>query len=220
MDHVEAQSSKASERYLLGEMSEPERFAFEDHYFQCQECAEDVKIGAALTRGIREVGREYAEARPRPGTSRAERGTSRWWGWLSPAALLSSTAATMLAGVVIYQSVVTIPGLSVPEAVTPVVLRAAARGDEQTINPPRDKSFTAFQFDVNAAEPGAPLEYELAPAGGAPRIKGKAEAPPLGVQLQVNAPNAKLNRAGAWTLVLRNGAGQEIARYPFELKFK
>ena len=50
MDHRNAVASKASERYLLGEMSEPERFAFEAHYFDCLECATDVRAGASLRR--------------------------------------------------------------------------------------------------------------------------------------------------------------------------
>jgi hypothetical protein len=52
MDHRNAVSSNASERYLLGEMSEPERFAFEAHYFDCLECAADVRAGAVLARGV------------------------------------------------------------------------------------------------------------------------------------------------------------------------
>ena len=44
MDHSHAISNHASERYLLGEMSEPERFDFEAHYFECVECAEDVVV--------------------------------------------------------------------------------------------------------------------------------------------------------------------------------
>ena len=51
MDHLKALATKASERYLLGEMSEPERFAFEEHYFQCGECAEDIRaVSAGISR--------------------------------------------------------------------------------------------------------------------------------------------------------------------------
>ena len=35
MTHTEAISSLASERYLLDEMSDQEREAFEAHYFEC-----------------------------------------------------------------------------------------------------------------------------------------------------------------------------------------
>src|SRR5262245_37789848 len=45
MTHQQAVDGMASERYLLDEMSEPERFEFEAHYFDCPECAEDVRLG-------------------------------------------------------------------------------------------------------------------------------------------------------------------------------
>jgi hypothetical protein len=217
MDHLQVLADKASERYLLGEMTEPERFAFEAHYFECAECAEDVRLGAALARGIRAVRREDAALRPHAIGTRSERTASRWWGWLTPAALVPSAVAAMLACVVGYQSLVTIPRIGGPRALTPVVLRAAARGDEQTVTRQPGQPYTALQFDVNAADPGAALRYELTHEGGPVRISGTTTAPPLGVPLQVDAPNSDLNTPGPWTLILRSSAGQEIARYPFQL---
>ena len=220
MDHIQALADKASERYLLGEMTEPERFAFEAHYFECSECAEEVRLGAALARGIRAVRREDAALRPHALDAPSERTANRWWGWLTPAALVPSAIAAMLACVVGYQSLVTIPRMGGPRALTPVVLRAAARGDEQTVTREPGQPYTALQFDVNAADPGVALRYELTPEGGAVRIQGVATAPAPGVPLQVDAPNADLNRPGPWTLILRTSAGQEIARYPFQLLLK
>ncbi|MBS1858622.1 MAG: zf-HC2 domain-containing protein [Acidobacteria bacterium] len=209
MDHREALSSKASDRYLLGEMSELERFAFEEHYFQCRECAEDVRAGEALARGIRGMAGE--------GTPRQLPVSPRWWNRLTPA-LMPSAAAAALACVAGYQALVTIPGLRAPQAVAPLVLRAAARGEEQTVNV-RGGPFTVFSLDVNAAEPGAALRYEMAPEGGTARLKGTATVPPPGAPLLIVAPHADLNRAGAWNLVLRTPAGEEIARYPFQIRF-
>jgi hypothetical protein len=220
MDHIQALADKASERYLLGEMTEPERFAFEAHYFECSECAEEVRLGAALARGIRAVRREDAVLRTHAMDAPSERAANRWWGWLTPAALVPSAVAAMLACVVGYQSLVTIPRMGGPRTLTPVVLRAAARGDEQTVTRQPGEPYTALQFDVNAADPGVALRYELAPDGAAVRIQGTATAPALGVPLQLDAPNADLNRPGPWTLILRTSAGQEIARYPFQLLLK
>lgn len=42
MKHEEAVSSLAVERYLLGEMREEERAAFEEHYLNCAECLEAI----------------------------------------------------------------------------------------------------------------------------------------------------------------------------------
>ena len=44
MTHTEAVNTLASERYLLDEMTESERNAFEDHYFSCLDCAEDIRM--------------------------------------------------------------------------------------------------------------------------------------------------------------------------------
>ncbi|MDE3167768.1 MAG: hypothetical protein KGN36_18350, partial [Acidobacteriota bacterium] len=73
-------------------------------------------------------------------------------------------------------------------------------------------------LDVNAAEPGAPLRYEIGPEGGAALMQGAAVAPPPGAPLLIVAPSASLRAAGAWDLVLRSAGGREIARYPFQIR--
>ena len=42
MDHQTAKSANLLEQYLLGELAEAERSAFEEHYFSCPACAEEV----------------------------------------------------------------------------------------------------------------------------------------------------------------------------------
>jgi len=42
MDHETAVKTGATERYLLGELTGEDRDRFEEHYFMCPECAEDV----------------------------------------------------------------------------------------------------------------------------------------------------------------------------------
>ena len=102
MQHQQALATKASERYLLGEMSELERFAFEAHYFDCPSCADDVRTGAALARGIKAVCAEDASLRPHTAVVQ-ERPRRGWLSWLSPAALVPSTAAIALGCVAAWQ---------------------------------------------------------------------------------------------------------------------
>lgn len=45
MKHEEAIGGLAAERYLLGEMKDEERSAFEAHYLNCAECLEAVTVG-------------------------------------------------------------------------------------------------------------------------------------------------------------------------------
>jgi len=55
MNHLQAVNTSAAERYLLEEMSELERHAFEDHYFSCADCAEDVRVGALMREGLKKL---------------------------------------------------------------------------------------------------------------------------------------------------------------------
>ena len=48
MDHQQAIATHATERYLLNELGDTERDAFEAHYFACAICAEDVRTGARM----------------------------------------------------------------------------------------------------------------------------------------------------------------------------
>lgn len=79
MTHQQAVDTLASERYLLDEMREPERFEFEAHYFDCEECAEEVRLahmireeavggGAAATR----IAVETADANVVAGSTRSD----------------------------------------------------------------------------------------------------------------------------------------------------
>jgi Putative zinc-finger len=220
MQHQQALATKASERYLLGEMSEPERFDFEAHYFDCPACADDVRTGSALARGVRAVCAEDAALRPHTAVVR-ELPRRGWFSWLPPV-LVPSAAAVALAGLAAWQAFVVIPSLrwaGAPQALSPVVLRAAARGEEQALAIRRGQALSLLSLDVNSADPGAPLTYELIAPGGALRHKGTTQAPPAGSPLIVVLPNSAIREPGAWVLLLRNPQGAELARYPFSVQF-
>ena len=55
MNHDEAIRLKAAEKYLLGELSAELRDQYEDHYFGCAECAQDVRTGAVFIDNARDV---------------------------------------------------------------------------------------------------------------------------------------------------------------------
>jgi hypothetical protein len=221
MQHEQALATKASERYLLGEMSEPERFEFEAHYFECPACADDVRTGAALARGIKSVCAEDAALRPQ---TRVVRGVAHGgrFSWLSPAALVSCSAAVALGCLAAWQAWVVIPPLrwaGSPQALSPIVLRAAARGEEQAVDIRRGQAVSLLSLDVNGAAPGVPLTYEVIAPGGATRHRGAAQAPPAGTPLIVVLPNAAIREPGSWVLRLRTKQGEEMARYPFSVQF-
>ena len=53
MDHQEAVRRGAIEKYLLDEISQPEREEFEMHFFDCRECAEEMRTTAAFLAGAK-----------------------------------------------------------------------------------------------------------------------------------------------------------------------
>ena len=104
MNHSEALQLQAAEKYILGELSPELREEYEDHYFECEECASDVRAAAAFGDSAREVFRQK--------TSQEERKRLQitgWFGWLRPA--IAAPALAVLLFVVCYQSFVTIPKL-------------------------------------------------------------------------------------------------------------
>jgi putative zinc finger protein len=215
MEHSQAQTTKAAERYLLGEMSEPERFEFEEHYFGCDECAGDVRALHALAHGIKVLGREgpaALEAGPR----------RRWFQWHSSPMLVLATAGLGLAVLSGYQSFVVIPSLrwqAASRAMAPIVLRAAARGEEQALEIRKDAPVSLFSLDVNNAEPGTPLTYQVVGPGRETRVSGSTTAPPAGSPLIVSVANAEFRQPGAWMLVLR-AKPNAAAHYPFNVQLK
>ncbi|HEX4066362.1 MAG TPA: zf-HC2 domain-containing protein [Acidobacteriaceae bacterium] len=97
----------ATERYLLGELNPEMREAFEAHFFECQECAMDLRAAAAF---VDEAKVQLAE--PAASSTAAPKTTPRqrdWFGWLRPAIAVPVFAALLL--MIGYQNFATIPSL-------------------------------------------------------------------------------------------------------------
>ena len=147
MNHEEAIRDMAVERYLLGELPAEACERFEEHYFECALCAEDLRMAATLMDAVKldaatpaaeqsSIPRQEARATavPRPVPSRSVPG-SAGRRFFSPWLLVPALAACLL--VILYQSLVLLPGMRrrVALASTPAVLadlvlaNADARGD-------------------------------------------------------------------------------------------
>jgi predicted anti-sigma-YlaC factor YlaD len=123
MDHNRAVESQAVERYLLGEMTPEERDVFEEHFFACEDCANEVRAGARFRANSRQILPEF------PG-HKAEAREKRFWNWWRPPALAWATAA--LAVVVVYQAAIQMPSLRRQlgaQAVPALALHANTRGE-------------------------------------------------------------------------------------------
>ena len=60
MDHEEAVRLQAAEKYLLGQLPKEQHAAYEEHYFDCSVCAEEIKATAAFIESARQVAHEQA----------------------------------------------------------------------------------------------------------------------------------------------------------------
>lgn len=224
MDHSEAVKCRVPERYLLNELTGDERSAFEEHYFTCQECAEEVRCGAMLMENLREVVQNTAGAAlsPRLPVQRSFRTP-----WLYPA--FASAAIILLAATVGYQALVSIPRLrreasaAVPQALTSVSLMASAsRGAHLPViqvatnqpfglylDIPPQPGISAFLCEVRT---GSKVEFTV-------RIPGDQALDTV----HLLVPGGTLP-PGRYDFVVRGitstGTGPEIIRYLFQVDNK
>jgi len=98
MDHAEAIANHAADRYLLGELSSAEADAFEEHFFDCADCADELRVGLRFMNGGRGLAREAAERAdaPAPVVHIAERRRTAWLPAAVAAALLLAIGAPIL----------------------------------------------------------------------------------------------------------------------------
>lgn len=102
MDHTEAVRMQAVEKYILGELSPFHRAQFEEHYFDCADCALNLRAGVAFAAASRQYFAESAVPEKAVRTPRAG-----WFDWLKPMIAVPAFAALLL--LVGYQNLVSIP---------------------------------------------------------------------------------------------------------------
>ena len=98
-DHSQFQF--AAERYVLGELSEQEKLAFENHFFECAGCSQDVED---LT-NIRDAAPAIL---PQLRAFKPEKQVKFAWGWIPQFALGTVAVLAVITG---YQNAIEIPRL-------------------------------------------------------------------------------------------------------------
>jgi len=169
MDHGEALQMMAAERYLLDELTPEERNAFELHMFGCQECALDLRAGAAF---ISEAKTQFAELEskvpapvppnPSPATTKSRK---KGWSFLWQPAFAMPAFAVLLA-VIAFQNVATIPSLrrsaTEPRLLFSNPMHVGTRGSAHTsvradranglslsIELPQSSAYSSFDFELD-----------------------------------------------------------------------
>jgi hypothetical protein len=224
MDHNEAIRLMAAEKYLLGELTPESCEQFEEHFFDCQECARDVRAGAAFVEHSKVLLAAPA-IEPSQIVGAGRRGA--WLRWLRPAFVV--TALAVLLAVIGYQNLVMYSKLKgvvdAPRILASAsLINANTRGAGKTVvSTLRGEPFLLFvdipgeaRFSAYVAElygPTGKSEWSLA----IPAETTKDAVP-------IRVPPGQ-HGAGMYTLVVRSvdPAGKnlsEIGRYPFELQIQ
>jgi hypothetical protein len=130
MNHSEAVEQMTSERYLLNELTPDARDAFEEHLFDCPECALDLRAGALFVHEAKVQLPELVASQTRSGTAQASGKRNFWFSLLRPAFAAPVFAALLI--VVGYQNFVTFPALresaNEPRLAPVAPLHSATRG--------------------------------------------------------------------------------------------
>jgi hypothetical protein len=239
MEHTQAIQLKAAERYVLGELPRDLREQYEEHFFSCVECAEELNLAAAFVENSRAaMGSEPTMPPVRLPVALPQRpAASGWFGaFLRPSFAVPVFAALLL--LLAYQTFLVIPRLQGAGTQSVGALASAA---PQTL-----ASFSLITADSRGGEPlivsvapGQPfsLYFDIPPDGHYSSYScvfedsaGKAEFA-LNISgeqaknaVQLLIPSSSLG-TGKHMLVVRGlgtqdsavSGGTEVARYPFTL---
>jgi hypothetical protein len=222
MDHAATQQDHVAERYLLGELDAETRHQFEEHVFDCVECALDLCAGAKFVEGCKVVLRQ-PEPQTAPAAVPEAVRNQRWFAWLRPA--IAAPVMALLLAVVGYQSFVSIPkarrAMTQPQVFPawatvsvgtygegPIVTAAPGQAFLLFVRIPSDVKYTGYMADLY--NPAGKIEWSVR----MPAVEGQQLWP-----LRVPGTNRP---PGTYSLAVRGIVSAEktedIGRASFELQ--
>ncbi len=230
MTHQQALDTMAAERYLLDEMTEIEKHAFEDHFFDCSDCAHEVRLGEQIRAEVRsrDAGFGIRDSKARDsGPGIRDSKDSKFIAfparpaWQRPSVVLPWAAAATLALTVGYQSLVTVPGLreaTSTQALSPVMLRGATRGAVPVVTVSPGQRFVTLAMDVMTSS-SKDLRYDLLDEAGNTLLSGRTPLPLSGAPLYLLISADELGRQGRHTLIVRDpdSSGAVLGEYGFDV---
>lgn len=221
MDHTDAVRMKATERYLLDELDPQTRDEFEEHLFDCQECALDVRAGAMFVEQSKVALADVPLSKDRRAVAASAK--PGWFAWLRPA--FAVPAFALLLAVIGYQNLVQVPHLqmatSQPEALPYASLNVSTRGTvpaQVTIKPgesfnlflsiPPDSTYSAYNLELH--NPAGSLQWALKIPASSPDDTRSIRVPGSGLG------------EGTYTLtvtgITTSGQNTNLGNYPVEVK--
>jgi anti-sigma factor RsiW len=224
MNHIQAVEQLAVERYLLDELTPDTREAFEEHAFDCAECALDLRAGTFFVDQAK-LQLPSISDRPVVETRSSKSKVHGWFAWLRPAFVVPAFAA--LLGVVVFQNAVTFPALrqsaNQPRLVPISHLRPQTRGARLTLTVDRAHG-AALQADLPFESAPASYSIELRDAQGklvwSSTMPANAPASDGEQQFSLYLPGAKLG-SGTYTLNVATldaqGKSTPLEQYMFDI---
>jgi hypothetical protein len=206
MDHTEAVDTQAVEKYVLREMTEAEALAFEEHFFECKECADDVAAESVFSDNARAV---FADSKSKE--SETERRSSfgeQLRAYLSmfgrPPVLACATV--LFAVITAYQGLILIPTLRrdanqrfrEPQQLFAYHLKESVRG-RQSIVVPTNTSNVTLSFDPRWEERPAKYSCVLETEDGTRLSSFDVSPPAPGEPIMILFPASDL-RSGSVVL--------------------
>jgi hypothetical protein len=225
MDHGMVVREKITEKYLLNELDAGVRDEFEEHFFDCPECALDIQAGQVFVEHSKIILAEKAEPAPGVTVPAAMPSTPGWFGWLRPTVAVPLFALLLV--VIGYQNIVVYPPLkeavnhpqvlswasiNIPTrgATTPVIKAAPGASFLLFVNIPPESQYSHYIADFY--NPAGKVDWSLTVPGNA-----SADIWPV----QVPAGNRE---SGTYILAVRGiratGESQEIGRTSVELQIQ
>jgi hypothetical protein len=212
MEHHEAVRSRAAERYVARELPPAERDAFEQHFFDCPECAQEVQFEQAFAANLRAVLREGLDRSQSVEASPSFWRKWRQWVHLRPATAFSLGGNIVMAAVLGYVVLAGARHTSAPRFTHPYFAPGPTHGAEDVHAIPAGEALYVVRFP-SAGAASQSYSYEILNAAGQRESSGSLKAPAgEDDSLYLEVPLESLS-AGIHTLVIRGGSGGEIVSW-------
>ena len=222
MDHETAVQLQAAERYVLDEFSPEERADFEEHFFGCPGCADEVRAATLLAANTKVVLRDAAESNtPRAAVERPNPWNRLRLFWPLTASAALNVVLLAAFGLARWHPS-ELPGSELePQFYRSYGVPAASRASIASFSLPVGSRFFGARFDLTPGQHFESFEYQILDSAGTPR-SGRSLPSPGGEnsEMELAVPVASLG-PGDYVLVLRGrqqGQLTEIARASFSIQ--
>ena len=175
MDHETAIRIQAAERYVLEEFPAEERGAFEEHFFECPECAEEVRSATIFAANAAQALRE--ERAKDTAKLKSPDGGFRRWFWF-PLAASAALNVALLTGVGIERLKPANASVAIePQFYQTIAVTGASRGTQSAIPVVKGAQFLGVRFDLMAGQHFDSFEYQILDTNGGSRTEKSLPAP-------------------------------------------